>query len=1027
VDRRRVFRRLTIAGIVVFTLIVVAAFVRQGWITSQARKSVERSYEVREQIRRVFAKVKDVELGQRGYVLSGDSAYLEPYFEALHGVPFEDSLHDSDVRTLWDEVDILRSVLGTSRHGAIYVDSLEVLVRRRAEIAERVIRIRSLEGQDAAITVVKRGEGKRVMNDTRNLVATMLADEERQLERLRDAESASLRANTWLLYTVVGLFYVAWLFSLLLASRNRHRRLAAESSLRESHNLLQATIHSGSHAIFSTDLDGTILLFNAAAERMLGIHAMDVIGKKASVVLRDIHDRDQIERRRKRLEARLGRPVQGMEIFTVPSRVGEASDPEWTLIRKDGERFLASMVVSPMEGRDGRQYGYLTIVRDVTERRMMERRLVESNALFNSVIDGTHYAIFASDMQGRVTVFNRAAERMLGMKAADVIGKSSVALMQGGLLPGEIEARAKKIQERYGRPPEGIELFTLPLDGDDVYGQEWTLVNKQGRPIPIAMSVSLILDTTGKAIGSVALARDITDLKANERMKNEFISTVSHELRTPLTSIRGALGLITGGATGKLPEKAAELVSIAYRNSERLVHIINDILDIEKIDSGRLSIQILATDAADILRQAVEVNRSYGDKYNVSFVLKEVTQDLHVMADPDRLMQVLANLMSNAAKFSPAGAEVWLGVQARGLSVRFTVRDFGAGIPEEFRTRMFEKFAQAEGNDTRSREGTGLGLNITKKLVEAMGGTISFETETGKGTFFNVDLPLGAVPVSGVVRDAVGGGAGNDDAAETRQRPRVLICEDDPDVGTLLRLLLEKAGLAAEVVHTLEAARTRLAAKKYAALTLDLMLPDGSGLALLRALRRDAASRDLPVIVISARAEEGRREFKGDAIGVIDWMTKPIDEKRLAASLRRVITRSGEGGATDSDRPRVLHVEDDFDFSCVLAKSLGDSAELVGAATLATAESLLARERFDLVVLDIDLPDGSGLELLERLKSHPGGPVPVLILSASETDNGIRQKVEAAMVKSRLSEERIVDTILEQIRKASRTQGVTPS
>jgi PAS domain S-box-containing protein len=860
VDKRTVFRRLTIAGFMGFTLVVVAIFARQGWIAATAREWVQHSYTVRDQIQRVFVKIKDLELGQRGYVLSGDSSYLEPYQRALYGQIGAVAEHGEQSLTLWDETRILGDLVSDNSPQALRADSLELMARRRVAYADSIIRLRRDSGLAAAVAMARRGGGQRLMKDTRALVLSMLDEEEALLAARLEAEAARQRANSFLLYGVVVLFYIAWLWSLRLASRARFRRLRAESSLRES------------------------------------------------------------------------------------------------------------------------------------------------NARLEAVINGTDYAIFAADAAGIVRVYSRGAERMLGYTAAEEIGLPVAVAAGKAMLPEEIEARSRKIAEQYGRPPSGMDLFVLPLDSDGPYGHEWTYVRKDGSRLNVALNVSLLPDG-----GSVAIARDITALKAVERLKNEFVSTVSHELRTPLTSIRGALGLVAGGAAGALPPKAEELVSIAHRNSERLVHIINDILDIEKIESGKLSMRLEPVGVAGFLRQAADVNRAYGEKYDVRFVLKDVPEGkVFVSADPDRLMQIMANLLSNAAKFSAAGSEVWVGARPRGAALRFTVRDFGRGIPESFRDRVFEKFAQAEGTDTRSRDGTGLGLNITRKLVEAMQGSIGFETEVGKGTTFYFELPLAAAEIPPVTE---GGG----EAPAGGARPRVLICEDDPDVGTLLRLLLERAGLRADVARTIAETRTLLREHHYAALTLDLMLPDGSGLTLLRELRRDARTQDLPVIVISAKAEEGRRELNGDAIGMIDWMAKPINEDRLTASLRRAVAGAG--------KPRILHIEDDADFRHILARSLQDSAEWVGAATLREAETLLEQGFYDLVVLDLDLPDGSGLELLERLKSLPGGPVPVLILSASETDNGIRNKVEAALVKSRLSEERIVETILAQIRKQSHPQG----
>ncbi len=1017
-DKRTLLRRFTIAGFIGFTLIVVAVFVRQERISEAARTYVDRAYEERNQIQRVFNRIRDIELGQRGYALSGDSSYLAPYFEALNGTAdrskggVAETVHGHTNKTLWDEVEILFAYFHESPDQFGRARIVESLARQRVQFARMVIDARGRGDLDSLRVLIQSGEGKRIMDSTRNVVDEMTARQLVRLRAMRQQEHSNLRVNSVMLYTVIGLFYVAWLFSLRVASRSRHSRLRAERKLKASHSLLQAVIDSSTRGLFTTGTDGRVRIFNPAAERILGYSAAEVVGRKASDALRAIHDPGEIERRRQHLVERLGRPVHGLEIFQLAIDSTGMSDPSWTLVRKNGSTLLAALTINPLVGRDGMHYGNLIMFQDVTERRMLLRRLAESNAMFQAVLDGTYYAIFATDAAGRLTVFNAAAESMLGTKAADALGQDAMALLHD-LKPEEVEARATRIHRKYGRHPEGIELFTLPLEDDHTLGQEWTFRHElTGLEIPLMLSVSEMKDDRGRVIGYVALARDITELRANERLKKEFISTVSHELRTPLTSIRGALGLVAGGAAGPLPEGAREMISIAHRNSERLVRIINDILDIDKIDAGSLKLYPQTVAAATFLSQAVESNAPYGGKHDIRFVLGEVPS-VDIEVDPDRLMQVMSNLLSNATKFSKPGSEVFIEAKVLGGSLRVFVRDQGTGIPEEFRSRIFTKFAQAEGTDARRFEGTGLGLHITRKLIEAMGGMIDFESETGKGTTFFFDVPLvhsAASPViaPSTVPDVVRATASASPAGDA---PRVLICEDDPDVGTLLRVLLERAGLSAEVVRTLGEARAALAEGGFAALTLDLVLPDGSGVTLLRELRREPATRELPVIVISARAEEGRRELSGDAIGMIDWVTKPIDE----ACLQQALVGLNE---TVDGKPRVLHIEDDADFRQVLESSLGNAAEWTGAATLAEAEACLARGRYNLVVLDLDLPDGSGLVLLERLKSHPGGPVPVLILSASEADNGVHDQVEAVLVKSRLSEERIVDTILAQIRKA---------
>jgi signal transduction histidine kinase len=255
------------------------------------------------------------------------------------------------------------------------------------------------------------------------------------------------------------------------------------------------------------------------------------------------------------------------------------------------------------------------------------------------------------------------------------------------------------------------------------------------------LSVSLVRDSSGSPLYFISQIEDISARREVDRMKSEFLSTVSHELRTPLTSIRGALGLIDAGALGVLPEKAQGMVEIAHHNSQRLVRIINDILDVEKIESGKLEMQIESVPLAAFLEQAAAVHVSYGAKHVVRFIIEPPGAGVSVLANPHRLMQVMANLLSNAAKFSPPGAEVRVRAIEQIARVRIEVTDRGTGIPEAFRARVFEKFAQADSSTSRQFHGTGLGLSISRELIKAMHGTIGFDTVTGEGTTFYFELP----------------------------------------------------------------------------------------------------------------------------------------------------------------------------------------------------------------------------------------------------------------------------------------------
>jgi len=486
-----------------------------------------------------------------------------------------------------------------------------------------------------------------------------------------------------------------------------------------------------------------------------------------------------------------------------------------------------------------------------------------------------------------------------------------------------------------------------------------------------------------------AVARDVSERKRVEQMKNDFISVVSHELRTPLTSIRGSLGLLAGGVAGELPEKARGLVDIASKNSDRLVRLINDILDVEKIESGQMGFRVVPQDLLTLVEQAVEANQPYGQPYGISLRIVDTARVL-VRVDADRMQQVLNNLLSNAVKFSPRGGVVEVGVTVEGGQARLRVTDRGKGIPPEFQARIFEKFAQADATSTRQRGGTGLGLSISRAIVERQGGTIWFETAPGLGTTFWVELPEWLAE-PGVARSV-------------RGRDRILVCEDDQDVARLLVLLLQQDGYEVDMAHDAAEAKRRVEERDYAAMTLDLVLPDQDGLTLLRELRQEGAGKELPVVVVSVHAEAGRSDLNGGAIGVIDWLVKPIDRERLRGAVRRAVR-----GAV-AERPRILHVEDDPDLQKVVAAIVERQAEVEHAGDLAQAREMLGRQKFDLVILDLALPDGSGLDLLPTVGAL-SPPTPVIVFSAHEVDGPVAARVASVLVKSQTSNRELLETI----------------
>ncbi len=355
---------------------------------------------------------------------------------------------------------------------------------------------------------------------------------------------------------------------------------------------------------------------------------------------------------------------------------------------------------------------------------------------------------------------------------------------------------------------------------------------------------------------------------------------------------------------------------------------------------------------------------------------------------------MVTNLLSNAMKFSPAGGTVEVHVLRGGLGVRVEVRDRGPGIPEEFRNRIFQKFSQADSSDTRQKGGTGLGLNISRAIVERLGGSIGFDTEAGTGTTFYFELPewKELPPAAAPVADRAKG------------RPRVLICEDDRDIARLIGMMLDKGGFDSDMVYSAAQALAHLGQTSYAAMTVDLKLPDQDGIALIRTLRRQQSTRDLPIVVVSAMAGEGQIAFNNQPLTVSDWLDKPIDENLLVLGLRRAIDGMAEG------KPRILHVEDDLDIQRITAAIVQDFATFEFAATLGEARARLLDQRFDLILLDLTLPGGSGWDLLADIEALDRPP-PVVVFSATEVDRADGARAAAVLVKAQTSNAELLQTL----------------
>jgi len=518
-------------------------------------------------------------------------------------------------------------------------------------------------------------------------------------------------------------------------------------------------------------------------------------------------------------------------------------------------------------------------VQDITEEKLAALKLQDINALREAIFDAASIAIISTDVHGIIKTFNQGAEAMVGYFASEVVDILTPEIIH---LQSEMIAHAKRLSQEFSTEiAPGFDAFIARAREGDEDENEWTYVHKNGNHIPVILSVSALRGPDGEITGYLGLARDISELKRIDRMKSEFISTVSHELRTPLTAISGALGIIVNGAAGDIPDTATKMLNIAHKNSLRLIHLVNDLLDMEKLTAGKMHFDLKSQALVPIVMQSMEANTAYAAQYNVQFSLdNQVRDDLRVTVDAQRLQQVLANFLSNASKFSPPDSTIVVRVEDIHNTVRVSVVDRGVGISDEFRGRIFQKFSQADSSDTRQKGGTGLGLAICKEIIERMGGKIGFTSERGNGSQFYFDLPS---EESARLHSLA-------QTNRTATGERLLIIEDDPEVAELFATILRAKNYRVDIAYSGQAALERLALYSYQALTMDIELPDMSGIELIKQLRSDGTTKHIPVVVISANLDSERlANRKSSMFANVSWLQKPQSGQSIIDAVKAAI------------------------------------------------------------------------------------------------------------------------------------------
>jgi PAS domain S-box-containing protein len=632
-------------------------------------------------------------------------------------------------------------------------------------------------------------------------------------------------------------------------------------------------------------------------------------------------------------------------------------------------------------------YVFLIFFRNMGERIKALEAVRQAEAKYRSIFDNAVEGIFQLSPEGKWLSANPAVAGIFGYKSVE-----------------EFMAEANSKSPRmYGDAVRRREFLGQLNERGVVARFESQCTHPDGGKIWVSESAHVVRDAESGVDHIEGTIEDITErMEAEEarreveRMKNEFVSVVSHELRTPLTSIRGSLGLLAAGRMGELSSQAQRMIGIAVSNTDRLVRLVNNILDIERLESGQITMDKQMCDVASLMSAAADVMRPMAEK--LSITLAATPAEAQLWADPDRITQVITNLLSNAIKYSPHKGTVWLSAELRDSEILFIVKDQGRGIPSDKLESIFHRFQQVDTSDAREKGGTGLGLAISLSIAKQHGGNLWVKSRPGEGSSFYFTVP-GAQAKKAEAPQHV---------AVPATARRVMVCDDDASVRSVIGSMLESQGYEVVLAASGQEAVERAAKQHPDAIMMDIIMPGMDGWQAMAALKENSETSNIPIIVTSALrpATEGP---SGETVPA--WLQKPVDEGKLSRTLEQVL-------ASHPRSARVLLVEDDMDLARVVIATLErHGMETFHAKTGREAIDLSQKTNPDLLVLDLILPEVDGFEVVSWLRRHGRlCDIPLVVYTAKDLTEDDREQLRLGasefLTKSQVSLEEFEKRVL---------------